>query len=123
MGKKVANEKSGCSQLVVDETRYGEDFQRLVDSLFCACLCVQDAPEKTLGRDLFRMVDLEGLELSKAAEALGISAAEAKGLQEKTRREIAILLVLGLGAFSNAEVDDANSVPGCRCGCQSKETN
>lgn len=117
----MANEKTGCSQLVVDETKYGAEFQRLVDALFCACLSDLDAPEKTLRRDLFRMVDLEGLELSKAAEALGISRAEARDLQEKTRREIAILMVLGLDALGHADVDDANPVSGCRCGNQGKE--
>lgn len=119
----MASKEPGCSQLAVDETKYGEEFQRLVDALFCACLSDLDAPEKTLRRDLFRMVDLEGLELSKAAEALGISRAEAKDLQEKTRREIAILLVLGLGAFGHADADDPHSVPGCRCGSQGKETD
>lgn len=119
----MANEKTGCSQLVVDEAKYGAEFQRLVDALFCACLSDLDAPEKTLRRDLFRMVDLEGLELSKDAEALGISSAEARDLQEKTRREIAILLVLGLDAFAHADVNDPNAVPGCRCGNQGKETD
>ena len=119
----MANEKTGCSQLVVDETKYGAEFQRLVDALFCACLSDLDAPEKTLRLDLFRMFDLEGLELSKAAEALGISSAEARDLQEKTRREIAILLVLGLGTFEHADVNNPNAVPGCRCGNQGKETD
>ena len=119
----MASKEPGCSQLAVDETKYGAEIQRLIDALFCACLSDLEAPEKTLRRDLFRMVDLEGLELSKAAESLGISRAEARDLQEKTRREIEILLVLGLGTFEHADVNDPNAVPGCRCGNQGKETD
>lgn len=114
----MADEKPGCSQLLVDETKYGEDFRRLIDALFCACLSDLDSREKTLQRNLFRLVDLEGLDLSEASRALGISRAEAKDLQEQTRREIAVLLVLGLGVFETAETSDTSTVPGCECGSQ-----
>ena len=119
----MGQEKPECSQLLVDEAAYGEEFRSLLDALFCACLPDLDGGEKALRRDLFRMVDMEGFDLSKAGQALGISTEEARKLQEKTRREIAILLVLGLGTFEHADVNDPNAVPGCRCGNQGKETD
>ena len=112
----MGQEKPECSQLLVDEAAYGEEFRSLLDALFCACLPDLDGGEKALRRDLFRMVDMEGFDLSKAGQALGISTEEARKLQEKTRREIAILLVLGLGATGEAAPRSSSTSTGCRCG-------
>ncbi|KNG94582.1 hypothetical protein [Pseudaestuariivita atlantica] len=86
----------------------------MIDALFCACLPHLDTPEKSLRRDLFRMVDLEGIALAEASEALGISHAHAVDLQERTRREIAVLLTLGLGPPGGATLEN-EPMTGCCC--------
>jgi len=106
--------KQSCSGFDTAGAYVDPELREILNALFCTCL--EELPTKNSGlnRDLFRLVEIDGQTLGTAAHRLGIGYKAAKQMLAKTRREVAVLLVLGLdssldaGSTDNAQLDDCN---------------
>lgn len=104
-----------CSGLTVDDARFGAEFREIVNALFCACLERTETREKRLSRELFRLVEIDGRPLADAAGALGLAVSEAREMRARTRRDIAVLMALGLCFRAERPPVENVRTSGCRC--------
>ena len=105
-----------CSGLEIDEARFGAEFREIVNALFCACLRDMEPDTDGVAREIFRRVELEDQPLSVAAAELGLPPARARAMLEKTRRDIAVLLALGLCQPLGEAGQPGGGRTGCGCG-------
>ena len=106
-----------CSGYDTAEHGSGAEIRGILDALFCACLDELQADDALLRRDLFRLTEIEGQPLPDVAHTLGLGMTDANAMLAKTRRDMAVLLVLGLCKFSaNAP---AAKAPLRNCSCRS----
>ena len=85
--------KRSCSGFDRAELSDDEELHAILDALFCTC--IED--------------------LSTQARALGLDVEEAERMLTKTRREVALLLVLGLCKPSSAAKSAEAQFRRCRC--------
>lgn len=111
----MIDEKPNCSGLDLDEDRFDTEFRDIVNALFCACLGAEESRLHKLERELFRLVELQGLSLSAAALTLGLSEPEARDVLAKVRRDIVVLLALGLCSPASARNDVETGNSHCCC--------
>jgi DNA-directed RNA polymerase specialized sigma24 family protein len=109
--KRSGSDDGGVDAIANVDTELSD----ILKALFCACLNDLQPPDSVLRRDLFRLTDLEGQTLDKAAQALGIGVPEAKKMLVQTRREIAMVMVLGLGKPSKARPNGEAPFDDCDC--------
>jgi DNA-directed RNA polymerase specialized sigma24 family protein len=94
--------KQSCSGFESPDANLDPELREILNALFCSCLEELPAKNTGLGRDLFRLIEIDGQTLDAAANRLGIGLQAAEQMLAKTRREVAVLLVLGLGTPSGA---------------------
>lgn len=88
--------RSSCSGLDAAGPEFDKEFRNILDALFCACLEELQDTDTRLRRDLFRLTEMDGQTPAVAARALHIGISEAKEMLARTRRDIAVLIALGL---------------------------
>ena len=108
--------QKACSGLEIDETRFDAEFRAVVNAMFCACLAAREDRADHLARELFRQVDLQNRPLVEAADALGVAVSEAREIIGKVRRDIAVVLALGLCAPIASKNRKEEGLGGCGCG-------
>lgn len=109
-------QQKACSGLEIDETRFDAEFRAVVNALFCACLGASESRTDLLARELFRRVDLQDRPLDEAAGELGLAVSDASEILGKVRRDIAVVLALGLCAPAASQNGKEESSRGCGCG-------
>ena len=108
-----AREES-CSGLD-DELQVDAEFRAVLNSLFCACLPEAQRRAVRLRRDLFLRCDIKGQTLAEATSDLGLDPGEAAAMLMEIRRDIAVLMALGLCQTGGAE-EGRDQTPACGCG-------
>lgn len=112
----MVDRKQNCSGLDLDDARFDAEFRGIVNALFCACLAAQESRADRLARELFRRVELEDKPLTEAAGELGVKVPEAGEILGKIRRDIAVVLALGLcSPVADGPAGDGTA-DGCGCG-------
>tara|TARA_R110002051_G_scaffold7035_3_gene33029 strand:- start:4753 stop:5097 length:345 start_codon:yes stop_codon:yes gene_type:complete len=91
------------------------ELHEILNAIFCFCLEGLQAENGLLRRDLFRLTEIEGQPIAKAASALDIDLRLAEQLLTQTQREIAVLMVLGLGNPACAKFTNGPSAADCFC--------
>ena len=94
---------------------YDSEFRDILDALFCDCLQELQTGEAPLRRDLFRLAEIDGQPLPAAARALGLEIEDAREMLAKTRRDIAVLMVLGLCKPPPPDPGKKSAPRNCRC--------
>lgn len=107
--------KGSCSGVDAVGAEIDAEFRRVLDAMFCACLPGRESRESGLRRELFFRCDIEGRTLAEAALALGLDVREAEALLADTRRDVAVLMALGLYRPDGAETAVGASPAGCGC--------
>ena len=107
--------KRSCSGFDRAELSDDEELRAILDALFCTCIEDLSTQDTLQHRDLFRLAEIEGQALPDAARALGLDVEEAERMLTKTRREVALLLVLGLCKPSSAAQSAEAQFRRCRC--------
>lgn len=111
----MAFPRPSCSGLAPAGRELDEELRTILDALFCACLEeLRDGAR--LRRDLFRLTEMEGQAPGVAARALGLGIKDAEEMLARTRRDIAVLLALGLCMPTSPGPADASPARDCRCG-------
>ena len=72
------------------------EFRDVLSSWFCSCLKELDTGNSQTSEVLFRLIEIEGRTLAAAAETLGVDVKIAERMLTKTRRDVVVLMVLGL---------------------------
>jgi len=108
--------RSSCSGLDAAGPEFDEEFRNILDTLFCACMEELQDTDTHLHRALFRLTEMEGQTPSRAAHALGLGISQAEELLATTRRDIAVLMALGLCMPVHRGSADPPRPHGCRCG-------
>lgn len=93
------------------------EFRKVLDAVFCGCLEELQTGEKRLRRELFRRVEIEKQPLPAAARSLGLEAEDAGTILAGARRDVAVLLALGL--FASAGTETAAASGNVECSCRS----
>ncbi|MBI1220823.1 MAG: hypothetical protein GC186_20055 [Rhodobacteraceae bacterium] len=86
-----------------------------MDALFCCCREGQQQTENRLRRDLFHLTEIKGRTLADAARGLGLEFEDAEMMLARTRRDVAVLLALGLCKPSSTETAGEVSSHDCSC--------
>ncbi|MGB3689336.1 MAG: hypothetical protein WBA02_08555 [Jannaschia helgolandensis] len=107
--------KRSCSGFDRAELSDDEELRAILDALFCTCIEDLSTQDTLQHSDLFRLAEIEGQALPDAARALGLDVEEAERMLTKTRREMALLLVLGLCKPSSAAQSAEAQFRRCRC--------
>jgi len=106
--------KQSCSVFDPTDLQDDAELREILDALFCACLEDLQDSENMQRRDLFNLTEIKGQSLDAAAKVLGISVQDAEQMLAQTRREVAVLMVLGLckptagSTPADAPPDDCN---------------
>ncbi|WP_218142234.1 hypothetical protein [Aliiroseovarius sediminilitoris] len=108
--------RSSCSGLDAIGPEFDEEFRNILDALFCACNSGLQDTDTSLRRELFRMTELDGQTTARAARALGIGISQAEEMLAATRRDITVLMALGLCKPVFPGPADSRHSHGCRCG-------
>jgi hypothetical protein len=104
-----------CSGYDVQGVQGDAEFRKVLDALFCGCLEELQTSDALLRRDLFYLTELEGQTLAEAAAICGLGIDDAERMLAKTRRDVAVLLDLGLGTSPEVEPNDAAPLDDCSC--------
>ena len=112
----MAHSKPTCSLPGVAGTHLDPELRGILNALFCVCLEDLQASDVPLRRRLFHLTEIDGQSLKVAARTLEIDHRDAKNLLRQTRREIAVLMAVGLGAPSGAISPEGPLAPDCFCG-------
>ena len=112
----MAHSKPSCSFPGVADTHLDPELRGILNALFCICLENLHTSDVPLRRRLFHLTEIDGQSLKLAANTLGIDHQDAKTMLRQTRREIAVLMALGLGTSSGAGSSNGPWSPDCFCG-------
>tara|TARA_R110002096_G_scaffold406409_1_gene604664 strand:+ start:18 stop:362 length:345 start_codon:yes stop_codon:yes gene_type:complete len=112
----MAHSKPTCSSPDVADTYFDPELRAILNALFCICLEDPHTSNVPLRRRLFQMTEFDGQPLKQAANTLGIDHLDAKTMLRQTRREIVVLMAVGLGAPSGAISPEGPLAPDCFCG-------
>lgn len=112
----MVDRKQNCSGLDLDDARFDAEFRGIVNALFCACLAAQEGRANRLARELFRRVELENKPLTESAGQLEMKVPEAREILGKIRRDIAVVLALGLCSPVANGPTRGGTADGCGCG-------
>lgn len=105
-----------CSGFDGADPGLDEEFRTILDAVFCSCLGDMQDGAARLRRDLFRLTEMEGHTPAVAAHRLGLGIPEAEETLARIRRDIAVLLALGLFMPPAGEAANAPRSRNCRCG-------
>ena len=111
----MTHSKRFCSVYDPADTHVDPELRGILDALFCSCLEELQTRDTLLRRDLFRLTEIDGQTLASAAHVLGISVQDAEQMLAKTRREVAVLMVLGLSKPSGTRLGDEATLDDCNC--------
>jgi predicted DNA-binding protein (UPF0251 family) len=111
----MTHSKRSCSILDPIDIQFEPELRDILNALFCSCLEELQSSDALLRRDLFRLTEIKGQTLAAAARALGISVQDAAQMLTQTRREVAVLMVLGLGKPSRSVSADDPKFLDCNC--------
>ncbi len=98
------------------DTQLDSELRDILNALFCICLEDLHSSDVPLRRRLFHLTEIDGQPLKVAANTLGLDHQDAKTMLHQTRREIAVLMALGLGTSSGATSPNGPRAPDCFCG-------
>lgn len=83
--------------------------------MFCSCLKEFKTRDSQTRRELFRMTEIDGQPLVIAAETMGLDIENAERILTETRREVAVLMVLGLSRPSDTGSAGKAKLNNCNC--------
>jgi len=111
----MTHSKRSCSVYDPTDTQVDPELREILNAMFCSCLEELQTGEAPLRRDLFRLTEIKGQSLATAARTLGMDIHDAEQMLAKTRREVAVLMVLGLCKPSVPVSVDAPQYQDCSC--------
>mgnify|MGYP003624915699 FL=1 len=94
---------------------FDEEFQNILSALFCACQDDVEDTDTRLRRALLRLTQVEGQTPAQAAHALNLELNQVEDMLEKTRRDIAVLMALGLFIPEGDGPGGQRPATGCQC--------
>ncbi len=107
--------KRSCPVHGLGDEAFDHELREILSAMFCACLDEMQSGDTLQRRDLFNLTEINHQTLPAAAEALGIGVRDAELMLTQTRREVAVLMVLGLCKTSGAGSADAPRPSACNC--------
>jgi len=111
----MTHSKPTCSVYDPADTQVDPELRDILNAMFCSCVDELRTDEAPLRRELFRLTEIKGQSLATAARALGMDIHDAEQMLAKTRREVAVLMVLGLCKPSGAGLASEAALDDCYC--------